>query len=60
MQGLKGELYNYAKPALGVDPYFHHFKHEGKIIKLKQSKLELSHTRVAKQLLSEAIPLNNY
>jgi hypothetical protein len=29
MQGLKGELCNHAKPALGVDPYFHHFKHAG-------------------------------
>ncbi len=38
-KGLKGELYNYAKPALGVDPYFHHFKHAGKIIKLKQVNL---------------------
>jgi hypothetical protein len=34
MQGLKDELYNYAKTALGVDPYFHRFKHVGKIIKL--------------------------
>jgi hypothetical protein len=34
MQGLKGEIYNYAKLTLGVNPYFHHFKHVGKIIKL--------------------------
>jgi hypothetical protein len=60
MQGLKGELYNYAKPTLGVDPYFHHFKHAGKIIKLKQVKPELSHTRVAKQLLIKTIPLNHH
>jgi hypothetical protein len=46
-----GELYDYARPALGEDPYFHHFKHAGKIIKLKQLKPKLSHTRVAKQLL---------
>jgi hypothetical protein len=39
MQGLKGELYTYAKSALGVDPYFYHFKHAGKIIKLKQVNL---------------------
>jgi hypothetical protein len=56
MQGLKGDLYNYAKPTLGVYPYFHHFKHAGKIIKLKQVKPELSHTRVAKQLNSKQIP----
>jgi hypothetical protein len=48
MQGLKGELYDSVKPALGGDPYFYYFKHAGKIIKLKQVKPELSHTRVAK------------
>jgi hypothetical protein len=39
MQGLKGELYDSVKPALGVDPYFYYFK---------QVKPKLSHTRVAK------------
>jgi hypothetical protein len=34
MQGLKGELYNYAKPALGVSPYFHHFNHTAQFIRL--------------------------
>jgi hypothetical protein len=34
MQDLKRKLYNYAKLVLGVNPYFHHFKHSGKIIKL--------------------------
>jgi hypothetical protein len=48
MQCLKRELYNYVKPALEVDPYFHHFKHAGKIIKLKQVKPQLSHTKVVK------------
>jgi hypothetical protein len=60
MQGLEGELYNYAKPTLGVDPYLHHFKHAAKIIKLKQGKPELSHTRIAKQLLIKTILLNHH
>jgi hypothetical protein len=48
MSDLKWKLYNYVKPALGVDPYFHHFKHAGKIIEFKQVRPKLSHTRVAK------------
>jgi hypothetical protein len=60
MQDLKGELYNYVKLALEVDPYFHHFKHADKIIKLKQVKPELSHTRVANQLLIKIILLNHH
>jgi hypothetical protein len=51
MQGLKGELYHYAKPALGVSPYFHHFNQELSSLDFKQSKSELSQTRVAKQVL---------
>jgi hypothetical protein len=60
MSDLKWELYNYVKPALGVDPYFHHFKHAGKIIKFKQVRPKLSHTRVAKQLLIKIITLNHH
>jgi hypothetical protein len=34
LQGLKGELYHYAKLALGVSPYFHNFNHKTKFIRL--------------------------
>jgi hypothetical protein len=34
MQGLKGELYNYVKPALGVSHHFHNFDHIAKFIRL--------------------------
>jgi hypothetical protein len=58
MQGEKGgKLYNYAKLTLGVSPYFYHFKLAGKINNCKQSKPELSHTRVTIQVLSQAAPL---
>jgi hypothetical protein len=54
-----GKLYNYDKPTLGVSPYFHHFKLAGRSINCKQSKHELSNTRVAMQVLSQAVPLIN-
>jgi hypothetical protein len=34
MQGLKGELYHYVKPAIGVSSYFHNFNHIAKLIRL--------------------------
>jgi hypothetical protein len=34
MQGLEGELFHYVKLALGVSPYFHHFNHKAKFIRL--------------------------
>jgi hypothetical protein len=57
MQGLRGKLYNYAKPVLRVDPYFQvlpsnlrslRFNLQAKLIKLKQGKPDLSQTRGSK------------
>jgi hypothetical protein len=32
MQDLKGELYYYVKPVIGVSSYFHNFNHRAKFI----------------------------